>query len=147
VSILSARRSNRVICSNNGMRLSVLGSKGFSRGVHYWEVQVEACTWGSVFIGVAPKVLPVIPSCCLSLAARVLMVGYTFVRRIPQTGTDTGSLTTGPHKNSETKRCTVHTSTRTIQLECCLTWNTAHLPLSRCVTSTLLPCDCIVSTS
>jgi hypothetical protein len=35
-------------------RTMVIGSRGFSRGVHYWEVQVNAASWGSVFIGVAP---------------------------------------------------------------------------------------------
>ena len=28
-----------------------------SQGVHYWEVSVDAASWGSVFIGVAPRVV------------------------------------------------------------------------------------------
>jgi len=33
----------------------VFGSRGFSSGVHYWEVKVERCGHGTMFIGVAPK--------------------------------------------------------------------------------------------
>eukprot|EP01039_Chlorochromonas_danica_P000707 gene707-769_t len=40
--------------SYNG-RYMVVGSRGFSQGVHYWEVQVKSAGWGSVFIGVAPE--------------------------------------------------------------------------------------------
>eukprot|EP01038_Epipyxis_sp_PR26KG_P005374 gene5374-7452_t len=36
-------------------RSMVLGSRGFSRGIHYWEVLVKQANWGSVFIGVAPE--------------------------------------------------------------------------------------------
>lgn len=40
--------------SSSSGRTMVLGTRGFSRGVHYWEVHVNAASWGSVFIGVAP---------------------------------------------------------------------------------------------
>ncbi len=36
-------------------RYMILGSKGFSQGIYYWEVQVKGANWGSVFIGVAPE--------------------------------------------------------------------------------------------
>src|SRR3546814_5009603 len=39
-----------------GGRSMVMATRGFTRGVHYWEVQVNSAQWGSVFIGVAPKV-------------------------------------------------------------------------------------------
>ena len=33
----------------------VLGTRGFRQGIAYWEVRVESANWGSVFIGVAPR--------------------------------------------------------------------------------------------
>lgn len=36
-------------------RVLAFGNIGFSRGVHYWEVHVNAADHGSVFIGIAPK--------------------------------------------------------------------------------------------
>lgn len=35
-------------------RCMAIGSKGFCKGVHYWEVLVESAGWGSVYIGVCP---------------------------------------------------------------------------------------------
>jgi SPRY domain-containing SOCS box protein 3 len=40
--------------SQGGGRSMAIGSRGFTRGVHYWEVSVDAASWGSVFIGVSP---------------------------------------------------------------------------------------------
>ncbi|CAM9594539.1 unnamed protein product, partial [Laminaria digitata] len=42
-------------CSSSGNRGMVLGSRGFRGGVHYWEVKLDRCNWGSVFLGVAPR--------------------------------------------------------------------------------------------
>ncbi|CAM9487476.1 unnamed protein product [Chrysoparadoxa australica] len=42
-------------CESAATRAMVLGGRGFVAGVHYWEVRVEKCNWGSVFIGVSPK--------------------------------------------------------------------------------------------
>lgn len=36
-------------------KMMALGTKGFRQGIAYWEVKVEHASWGSVFIGVAPK--------------------------------------------------------------------------------------------
>jgi hypothetical protein len=50
--------------SRDGMTLSCISSEGrgtafanmgFSKGVHYWEVKLESCDIGSVFVGVAEK--------------------------------------------------------------------------------------------
>ena len=35
-------------------RCAAVGSRGFSKGIHYWEVAVENAGWGSVYIGVCP---------------------------------------------------------------------------------------------
>ena len=35
-------------------RAMALGSRGFARGVHYWEVQINSVQNGNVFVGVAP---------------------------------------------------------------------------------------------
>ena len=35
------------------MRCHALGTRGYQRGVHYWEVQVDSLQWGNVFIGVS----------------------------------------------------------------------------------------------
>lgn len=35
-------------------RSMALGSRGFSRGTHYWEVQIDSLVNGNIFIGVAP---------------------------------------------------------------------------------------------
>ncbi|RYG67629.1 hypothetical protein EON64_07035 [archaeon] len=43
-------------CSRqSGSRYLILGSRGFTQGIHYWEVAVKSASWGSVFIGVAPE--------------------------------------------------------------------------------------------
>ena len=59
--LLTATCDTNVQASENmfmgGGRGMVMATRGFSRGVHYWEVQVNSAQWGSVFIGVAPKVM------------------------------------------------------------------------------------------
>ena len=33
----------------------IVGNRGFSSGVHYWEIKVTQCSWGSVCLGVCEK--------------------------------------------------------------------------------------------
>jgi hypothetical protein len=45
----------RTITCTGSNRVLVLGTRGFTRGLHYWEVQIDGLgSWGSLFIGVAP---------------------------------------------------------------------------------------------
>ena len=38
-----------------GTKCMVLGTQGFTRGVHYWEVKIETCGWGTMNIGVTER--------------------------------------------------------------------------------------------
>lgn len=55
-SSLSVSRDGRTLsCVSSDGRGTAFANFGFSKGVHYWEVKLEACDIGSVFVGVAEK--------------------------------------------------------------------------------------------
>jgi SPRY domain len=55
-SSLSVSRDGRTLsCVSSDGRGTAFANVGFSKGVHYWEVKLESCDIGSVFIGVAEK--------------------------------------------------------------------------------------------
>mmetsp|Transcript_36487 Transcript_36487/g.88057 ORF Transcript_36487/g.88057 Transcript_36487/m.88057 type:complete len:5319 (+) Transcript_36487:189-16145(+) len=54
-SLSVSRDGTTMSCVSSDGRGTAFANVGFSKGVHYWEVKLESCDIGSVFIGVAEK--------------------------------------------------------------------------------------------